>query len=287
MNDVLLNSIRPTANPLRQVNERSVEFDELRDSIEECGILQPLLVRPIGNDTYEVVDGMHRFIVAGLLQLTSVPCIIKELTDEQVMVAQVECNAHRLETTPLDYARRIRAILKRHPQMTQSDLGRLLHKSSAWVRDTLGLLKLTPAVAKCVERGEVPLKSAYLLAQLGPIMQAEYLKAAMFHTAVEFDALIRPAILNANGGSNDQLKPFDPVPHLRSLKHLKHELATRESAAVVLAAEGVDNILDAFAAALRWVTHTDILSIRKYEHEYRTRHSAHQLLTTPVDVDGE
>lgn len=283
MSDLPLDRLRPTTNPLRQVDERSVEFEELKDSIAECGILQPLLVRPLpaggtSCDAYEVVEGMHRYRAAEQLGLSHVPCLIEELTDDDVLRIQVECNAHRLETTPVDYARRLRAILRRQPDLTQTQLGRMLHKSAAWVRNTLGLLRLEPSVAKSVERGEVPLKSAYLLARLNHALQKEWHKSALSQPSKEFEVLIRPVITNAR---SDEVAPlydtFNPVPHLRSLKHIVHEIDAQELAAVVLAAEGVDNMLDAFITALKWVTHTDILSIRKYEHEYRTRQTARRL----------
>lgn len=278
MPDVLLKQLQPTTNPLRQTDERSVEFEELKDSIEECGVLQPLLVRPLsGGKTscdYEIVDGMHRYCAAKQIGLNQVPCIVEQLTDDDVLRLQIECNAHRLETTPIDYARRFRAILRRHPNLTQTQLGRMVHKSAAWVRNTLGLLRLEPSVAKSVERGEIPLKSAYLLTQLTHTLQKEWHECAMSQTSRKFEVLIRPVIADQqSNAATPSYDTFNPVAHLRGLKHITREIDVQEQAAVVLAAEGVDNILDAFVVGLKWVTHTDIISIRKYEHEYRTRHA--------------
>ena len=266
MRQVQLSILRPTTNPLRPVNERSIEFEELQDSIAECGILQPLLVRPSSTiDRYEVVDGMHRYRAAQNLNFDSVPCIIKEMTDEEVLKYQIETNAHHIETAPIEYARRLRAILRRNPNLSLSGMGRKLNKSAAWVRNMLDLLKLAPSVAVCVERGEIPLKSAYLLARVSHKTQEEYLQRAMFMPSDRFAAIFQLVINKEQNHVNPT-----PRPYLRSLKDINHEISHQEQASVVLTAEGIDNCLDAFIAALRWVIHTDLISLRKFKNDHST-----------------
>ena len=70
------------------------------------------------------------------------PCLVKDLTDDDLLSIQIQANALRPETTPMEYARQIMRIMEARPQATLAEISsRVLHKSPTWVSQTLGLLR--------------------------------------------------------------------------------------------------------------------------------------------------
>src|SRR5947208_861495 len=79
-------------NPRRRIDEQSIE--SLAESIRTQGILEPLIVRN-GDEKYEIVCGERRYRAARVASLTELPCLVRELTDEEVLDIQIHENLHR------------------------------------------------------------------------------------------------------------------------------------------------------------------------------------------------
>lgn len=77
---------------------------ELVESIKANGVLSPVLIRPKGNDTYEMISGHRRLHAAKLAGLTAIPAIIRELTDDEAVIAMVDANIQREELLPSEKA---------------------------------------------------------------------------------------------------------------------------------------------------------------------------------------
>lgn len=93
-------------NPRKRFDLRALE--ELAANIREIGVLQPLLVRPIDSGTYEVVAGERRLRAARIAGVASVPCAVRDMTDEEVFRIQIAENNQRADVTPLEEADAIR-----------------------------------------------------------------------------------------------------------------------------------------------------------------------------------
>jgi ParB family chromosome partitioning protein len=157
---------------LRVVDKESIEFLELCDSLREKGFLNSILVRPQGNgndtldaqgnacDEYEIVDGLSRVTAARDVGLSMVPCIIREISDKDVLALQIQANAISLETKPAEYAHQIKRMMALDPDLTQSQVACLIRKSPSWVGSCLGLLNLLKDIQVMVDRGEIPLQNA-------------------------------------------------------------------------------------------------------------------------------
>lgn len=123
----------------------------LAASIAEQGILQPLLVRPLGSD-YEIIAGARRYEAAKLAGLREVPVVTLAISDrEALMVALVE-NLQREDITALDEAQCFFRLLEEFA-WTQDDLARRIGRSRSHISNTLRLLCLPPDVKSLVERG--------------------------------------------------------------------------------------------------------------------------------------
>ena len=112
-----------------------------------------------------MADGLYRVTAAREAGLATMPCLVKDLTDDDLLAIQIQANALRPETTPMEYARQIKRIMEARPEATLAEIStRILHKSPGWVSETLGLLDLKKEYQTAVDRGEMPLGSAYELA---------------------------------------------------------------------------------------------------------------------------
>ena len=95
--------IRPFKDhPFKVLDDEKMQ--DLMESIRINGILSPVLVRPIGNDTYEMVSGHRRMHAAMMLGMDTVPAIIREMTDDEAVVKMVDANIQREELLPSEKA---------------------------------------------------------------------------------------------------------------------------------------------------------------------------------------
>ena len=92
--------VSPT-NPRRRINDETIR--QLSESIRSQNILEPLIVRQT-SEKYEIVCGERRYRAAGIATVAEVPCLVRELTDEQVLDIQIHENLHREDVHPMDEA---------------------------------------------------------------------------------------------------------------------------------------------------------------------------------------
>lgn len=257
---------------LRPVAKGSIEYAEMRDSIADTGFWNSISVRPSPRfpGKYEVIDGNYRFHCARELHLPAVPCIVKEgVSDEDVLAAQIRANAVRPETTPVEFARQLKRIQKSRPGITLAQMSNLVHKKPGWISQQLDLLRLTQVAQLAVDRGEIPLASAYMLAKIPPWMQQKYLDDARAMPTTEFQALAAGVIKQYRefvhqGKLEDRfLAPFEPQPYLRPLKEVQGEVRHRLVGPILVASENCKTPLDGFYLALRWLMHLDRRSIEE------------------------
>jgi len=108
-------------------------LDELKESIKDVGILNPLTVVPRG-DKFEIVSGHRRYLAAKELGLEKVPCIVREIDDAQILAERIHENIKREELNIVDQAELIRKLHDREG-WTYERIGRLFGKSEAWARE--------------------------------------------------------------------------------------------------------------------------------------------------------
>lgn len=101
--DIEVVKIHPFRNhPFKVIDDEKME--DLVESIRTNGILSPVLIRPIGNDVYEMVSGHRRMHAAILLGMDRIPAIIREMTDDEAIVKMVDANIQREELLPSEKA---------------------------------------------------------------------------------------------------------------------------------------------------------------------------------------
>lgn len=149
VNKLRIMEIEPNRNqPRKDFDEKALS--ELAESIEQHGVLQPLVVRPLANGSYQLVAGERRWRAARIAGLSEVPVIIKELTDEEVIeIAMIE-NLQREDLNPLEEALGYRYMMD-ELKITQEQAAEKVGKSRPAVANALRLLKLPNEIQDMVK----------------------------------------------------------------------------------------------------------------------------------------
>ena len=127
---------------------------ELADSIARYGVLQPLLVRPVGDNGYQLIAGERRWRAARLAGLTEVPVVVREMTDEEATALALIENLQREDLNPVEEAFGYRKLMDDFG-LTQEEAAEKVGKSRPAVANALRLLKLPTEILDLVRIGKI------------------------------------------------------------------------------------------------------------------------------------
>lgn len=140
------------------------DLKALAQSIENHGILQPLLVRKV-KDHYQIIAGERRFRAAKLAGLKEVPVLVKDLSEEDAATVSLIENIQREDLNPIEEALAFQEMMKTY-QLTQEDLAKALSKSRSSIANTLRLLKLEEEVQDYLREGKLSFSHGRLLLKI-------------------------------------------------------------------------------------------------------------------------
>jgi ParB family chromosome partitioning protein len=141
------------------------QLTELALSIKEVGLLQPPVVRSIGNGKYQLIMGERRFRAAKLAGLNSIPVIIRQTSDDQLLREALIENIHRSQLNPLEEGAAYQQLLNDF-SYTHDELAAKLSKSRPAITNTMRLLNLPPSVQRKVAAGVISAGHARALLSL-------------------------------------------------------------------------------------------------------------------------
>lgn len=148
-----INELEPNrGQPRKEFSEEAMR--ELADSIAQHGVLQPLLVRPLLSGGYQIVAGERRWRASRMAGLATVPALIRELTDSEVMQIALIENLQREDLKPLEEAQGYQALMEEFG-FTQDEISKSVGKSRPAVTNALRLLNLPEAVCGMLARGDL------------------------------------------------------------------------------------------------------------------------------------
>ncbi len=150
--DIVANQFQPR----KKFDEESLA--ELRDSIKNYGVLQPVLVRKIMNG-YELIAGERRMRASKLAELTEIPAIVREYTDEQMTEIALIENLQREDLNPIEEATAYDRLLKNF-NLTQEELSQKVGKSRSHIANFLRMLHLPKKIQEYVSRETVSMGQA-------------------------------------------------------------------------------------------------------------------------------
>lgn len=222
---VKLTSIVPNPLQPRRVFT-DAELDELAASIEANGLLQPLVLRPApgAEDRFELIAGERRFRAVSRLGWEDVPAIVRECSDETLLVLALVENLQREALNPLEEAEGYQTLMDRF-DLTQGEVAESVGKNRSTVANLLRLLKLPPSVKALLAEGRLSGGHARaLLAVADPMRQAE-----LGRRAAEEGWSVREVERRAgSAGPKKAKRQSRPDPVLRALEEeLQAHFATR------------------------------------------------------------
>ena len=147
------------------------ELEELASSIEENGLLQPIVVRAAAADNYELIAGERRLRAVGILGWDEVPSIVREASDKALLVLALVENLQREALNPLEEAEGY-ASLGEQFDMKQADIAAAVGKNRSTVANLLRLLKLPVSVRRLVEDGSLSAGHARALLAVDDALRA-------------------------------------------------------------------------------------------------------------------
>lgn len=154
-------SIEPHPDqPRRHFDEAALE--ELAASIAARGVIQPVIVRPLGKGKYQLVAGERRWRAAQKAQLHEIPALIRELSERDVMALALIENIQREDLNPVEEARAYHRLSELE-DMTQAEIARLVEKSRSHVANLQRLLTLPAEVLENLETGQLDMGHARAL----------------------------------------------------------------------------------------------------------------------------
>ncbi|TPE55237.1 ParB/RepB/Spo0J family partition protein [Maribrevibacterium harenarium] len=162
--------------PRRDINPTQLE--ELANSIRNQGIMQPIVVRLIAEQRYEIIAGERRWRAARLAGLDKVPVIVRHVEDSDAIVMALIENIQREDLNPVEEASALQRLIDEF-SLTQQEVAETVGKSRSAVANLLRLLNLTPEVRRFLEHGDIEMGHARALLPLASQQQLDAAKTVV------------------------------------------------------------------------------------------------------------
>ncbi len=226
--EVRVDAITPNPRQPRQAFDEEAQ-EELKASIEQVGFLQPIVVRDLGLDRYELVMGERRWRAAQALGRDVIPAIIRDTRDDAMLRDALLENIHRADLNPLEEAAAYQQLLEEF-EVTHEELARRIGRSRPQISNTIRLLNLPMPVQRRVAAGVLSAGHARALLSLEDAQHQEELA----HRIVAEGLSVRVteelvAVAVAEGGTGRKVSPSQrrAKPHAPALSDLADRLADR------------------------------------------------------------
>lgn len=205
--EVMISQIEPNRDqPRKDFDEEALA--ELAESIKKHGLLQPILVRTKRTGGYEIVAGERRWRACRLAGLRTVPVVIRDMDEREVMEVALIENLQREDLNPIEEALGYRSLMVSF-SLTQEQVAEAMGKSRSAVANTLRLLELTPEETEALRKGRLSAGHARVLLSAS---KGSELRATLFRLAVA-GASVRDLESMAKSLKDKPKKPTEDKPH--------------------------------------------------------------------------
>ena len=203
--------------PRKNFNQDSLK--ELADSIKAQGIIQPILVRMVSNDQYEIIAGERRWQAAKIARLTEVPVVVKDISDSAALAMALIENIQREDLNVIDEARAIKRLIDEF-NLTHEAAAEAVGKSRTVVSNTLRLLSLCEHAQNALQTNKIEMGHARAILSLSQIDQA-----MMCQKIVNQNLTVREVEKEVSGGAIKRTAPNQSKDY--DIKRLENELSDR------------------------------------------------------------
>jgi ParB family chromosome partitioning protein len=211
-----------------RVDMHQESLQDLADSISAQGVVQPIMVRGIGDGRYEIIAGERRWRAAQLAGLHEIPAVVREVEDRDAIAIALIENIQREDLNPLEEARALERLIREF-EITHEQAAEAVGRSRAAVSNLLRLLDLEEAVKDMVEQGDLEMGHARALLALSGAKQVEAARQVVSRglTVRATEGLVKSA---------QRPQPAKPpaVKKDANIKHLETSLSDKLGASVTL-----------------------------------------------------
>jgi len=159
--EIEIEKIREPENAAR-LDPKDDSIYELAESIMAVGLINPITVKQVGEDEYEVVAGHRRLLACQLAGLKKIPCIVKRADEELLDSIMLTENTARKDLSPIEEACKLKELQEKR-NLGIGALARIVGRSKSWVRQRLDLLNIKPELQKAVHEGKISIDAAFTL----------------------------------------------------------------------------------------------------------------------------
>jgi ParB family transcriptional regulator, chromosome partitioning protein len=156
--------------PRRDMHQEALE--ELASSIRAQGVMQPIVVRPIGDERYEIIAGERRWRASQLAGLDKIPAVIRDVPDEAAIAMALIENIQREDLNPIEEALALKRLQDEF-ELTHQEVAQAVGKSRTTVTNLLRLIALSDEVKTLLEHGDLEMGHARALLTLEPLEQRD------------------------------------------------------------------------------------------------------------------
>jgi ParB family chromosome partitioning protein len=153
-------------------------LEELAASIKSQGIIQPILVRPISGDRYEIIAGERRWRAAQIAQLAEVPVLVRDIPDEATLAVALIENIQRENLNPVEEAAGLKRLMDEF-ELTHEEMAKSVGRSRTAVTNLIRLLSLSHGARQLLEHGKIEMGHARALLGL-PVEKQDYAAAEVY-----------------------------------------------------------------------------------------------------------
>ena len=203
-------------------------LQELASSIRVQGVMQPIVIRPISADKYEIIAGERRWRACQIVGLDTIPAIIKPVGDEAAIAMSLIENIQREDLNPIEEAMALKRLQDEF-ELTQQEVADAVGKSRTSVTNLIRLIGLSIDVRRMLEHGDLEMGHARALLSLPDIQQSEAARTVVGRgmSVRQTESLVRRLI--AGGGDARASKLIDP-----DIKNLEENLAEKLGTQVMI-----------------------------------------------------
>lgn len=230
---LLISELQPGKYQPRSIMQEEA-LHALSQSILKQGVMQPIIVRPVGNNQYEIIAGERRWRAAKLANLNEVPVIIKNIPDESALAMALIENIQRENLNPLEEAVGIKRLIDEF-NMTHEEAADAVGKSRVTVSNLLRLLTLTKPVQDRLLNGKIDMGHARALIGLEGSQQIMLCEEIIQKnlSVREVETLVK----NLQNGSKTGVSPPPPKKTNADVRQLEESLAETLGASVTIDAK--------------------------------------------------
>lgn len=215
--------------PRRDMSPEALQ--ELAESIKAQGVMQPIVVRPLGEKRYEIIAGERRWRAAQMAGLDTIPAVVRDVPDEAAIAMALIENIQREDLNPMEEALAL-SRLKDEFELTHQQVADAVGKSRAMVTNLLRLISLEQEVKRLLEHGDLEMGHARALLALSGDVQIDAAR-----TVVSRGLSVRQTEALVRDYEKPKPAPKEPVRPDPNVKQLLNDLSDRLGAPVQLRQE--------------------------------------------------